>query len=57
MNIVVYRYRNKTYLKDTEKALKLTDFKKFLAKRVHLSSYIDFFYKRVNVLDETTVHN
>ena len=44
-NIVVYRYRNNTYLKDTEMELKLTEYKKLLAKRVYLLSYIDIFYK------------
>ena len=34
VNIVVYRYRNSTYLKDTEMDLKLTEYKKILAKRV-----------------------
>ena len=57
VNIVVYRYRNITYLKDTEMNLKKTEYKKILAKRVHLLSYIDIFYKRCIVLDETTVHN
>ena len=57
VNIVVYRYRNNTYLKDTEMDLKLTEYKKLLAKRVYLLSYIDIFYKRCIVLDETTVHN
>ena len=57
VNIVVYRYRNNTYLKDTEMNLKLTEYKKLLAKRIYLLSYIDFFYKRCIVLDETTVHN
>ena len=57
VNIVVYRYRNSTYLKDTEMNLKLTEYKKLLAKRVYLLSYIDIFYKRCIVLDETTVHN
>ena len=57
VNIVVYRYRNSTHLKDTEMDLKLTDYKKLLAKRVYLLSYIDNFYKRCTVLDETTVHN
>ena len=57
VNIVVYRYRNSTYLKDTELDLKLTEYKKLLAKRVYLLSYIDIFYKRCIVLDETTVHN
>ena len=57
VNIVVYRYRNSTYLKDIEIDLKLTEYKKLLAKRVYLLSYIDIFYKRCIVLDETTVHN
>ena len=57
VNIVVYRYRNITYLKDTEMDLKLTEYEKPLAKRVYLFSYIDFFYKRCIALDETTVHN
>ena len=57
VNIVVYRYRNNTYLKDTEMELKLTEYKKILAKRVYPLSYIDIFYKRCIVLDETTVHN
>ena len=57
VNIVVYRYRNSTYLKDTEMDLKLTEYKKLLVKRVCLLSYIDIFYKRCIALDETTVHN
>ena len=38
VNIVVYRYRNHTYLKDTEMDLKLTKYRKLLAKRVYLLS-------------------
>ena len=57
VNIAVYRYRNNTYLRDTEMYLKLTEYKKLLAKRVYFLSYIDAFYKRCLVLDETTVHN
>ena len=34
VNIVVYRHRNSTYLKDTQLDLKLTEYKKLLAKRV-----------------------
>ena len=56
-NIVVYRYRNNTNLKDTELELKLTEYKKLLARRVYLLSYIDIFYKRCIVLDETTFPN
>ena len=37
--------------------LKLIEYKKLLAKRVYLFNYIDIFYKRCIVLDETTVHN
>ena len=36
--------------------LKLSENKKLLAKRVYLLSYIDIFYKRFIVLDETTIH-
>ena len=57
VNIVVYRYRNNTYLKDTEMGLKLTEYKKVLAKLVYLLFYIDIFYQRSIALDETTVHN
>ena len=57
VNIVVYRYRNNTYLRDTGMDKKLTEYKKILAKRVYLLSYIDIFYTRCIVLDETTVHN
>ena len=57
VNLVVYRYRNNTYFKDTEMELKLTEYKMLLAKRVYLLSYIDIFYKRCFVLDETTVHS
>ena len=57
VNIVVYRYQNNTYLNDTEMDSKLTEYKKLLAKRVYLLSYIDIFYKRCIVLDETTVYN
>ena len=57
VNIVVYRYRNNTYLKDTEVDIKLTEYKKLRAKLVYLLSYIDIFYKRFIVLNETTVYN
>ena len=56
VNIVVYCYQNSTYLKDTEKDLKLTEYKKLPDKRVYLLSYIDIFYKRCSVMDETAVH-
>ena len=57
LNFVVYRYRNNTYVKDTGMELKLTEYEKLLSKRVYLLSYIDLFFKRCIVLDETTVHN
>ena len=57
LNIVVYRHRNNTYVKDTEMELKLTEYEKLLFKRVYLLSYIDVFLKRCIVSDETTVHN
>ena len=41
LNIVVYRYRNDTYVKDAETELKWTEYEKFLSERVHLLSYID----------------
>ena len=41
VHMVVYRYRNNTYLKDTEMDLKLTEYKKLPAKRVYLMRYID----------------
>ena len=57
LNTVFYRYRNNTYVKDTEIELKLTEYENLLLKRVYLLSYIDVFFKRCIVLDETTVHN
>ena len=57
LNIVVYSYRNNSCLKDNEVDLKLTEYQSLLAKRVYLLSYIDTFYKRCIVLDETTIHN
>ena len=55
MNIIVYRYRNNTYLKDTEMDLKLTEYKSLLAKRVYLLSYIDNFFRHCIILHETAV--
>ena len=51
------RHRNNTYVKDNEMELKLTEYEKLLSKRVYLLSYIDVFFKRCILLDETTVHN
>ena len=55
LNFVVYRYRNNLYLKDNEIDPKLTEYQSILAKRVYLLRYIDIFYKRCIVLDQTTV--
>ena len=57
LDIAGYRYRNNLYLKDNEVVLNLTDYQSLLAKQIYLLSYIDIFYKRCIVLDETTVHN
>ena len=38
LNIVLYRYRNNTYVKDTEMDLKLTEYEKLLSKRVYFLS-------------------
>ena len=57
LNIVVYRYQNSLYLKDNEVDLKMTEYQSFLAKLFFLLSYIDIFYMRCIVLDETNVHN
>ena len=56
VNFVVYRYQNSSYLKDTEMVLKLSEYKKLLAKRVYLLSCIVIFHKRCIVLDETIIH-
>ena len=57
LNFVMYRYRNNLYLKANEVTLKLSEYESLLAKRVYLLSYIDIFYKRCIVLDETAIHN
>ena len=56
VDIVVYRYHNNTYLKDTEIELKLAKYKTLLAKRMYLLSYLDLIYRRCMVLDESTIH-
>ena len=57
VDILVYRYRNNSYLKDTEIELKLAKYKTLLAKRLYLLSYLDTFYRRCIVLDGSTIHN
>ena len=56
MKTIVYSHRTNIYLKDDEVDVKLTDYQTQLTKRVKLSSYIDFFFKRCIALDATTVH-
>ena len=56
LNIFVYRYRNNLYVKGKEVDMKNTENQSLVAKRVYLLSYIDKFYKRCIVLDETTIH-
>ena len=56
LNVVVYLYWSNTYVKETERELKLNEPEKLLSKRVYLLSYIDVLSKRWNVLDETTIH-
>ena len=55
--IVLYCHRNSMYLKDVDMELKLTEYKKLPSKRECLLSYIDIFFKRCIILDETTIHN
>ena len=43
VNVVAYRYRNNTYLKDTELELKLIEYENLIAERVYLLSYIDIY--------------
>ena len=57
VNVVVNRFQNNAFIKDTELELNLLEFKKLLAKRVYLLSFIVIFYNRCIVLDETTVQN
>ena len=57
VDIVVYRYRNNTYLKDTEIELKLAKYKTLIAKRLYALSYLDTVYRQCIVLDESTIHN
>ena len=56
MIIVVYRYRNNTFVKDTEMELNTTEYKQLLSKRVYLLSYIDAFFRRCIALHEKAVH-
>ena len=57
VDIVVYRYRNNTYLEDTEIELNLAEYKTLLAKRLYLLGYLGTFYKRCIVLAESTIHS
>ena len=55
LNIVVYRWRKNIYLADSETEQILTEYQKLLSKRVYLLSNLVVFFKRKNVLVETTV--
>ena len=57
VEIVVYRYRLITYLRDTEIELNLAKYKTLLAKRLYLLGCLNTFYKRCIVLDESTIHS
>ena len=57
LNIVFYRHRNNTFVKDTEMELKLTEYETLSPKQVYLLSYIDVFFNGCIVLDETAVLN
>ena len=57
LNIVIHQNRNNTYVKDTEKELKLTENERLLSKRVYLLSYLYVFFKRCFEFDEKTVHD
>ena len=55
---------NNTYLKDSEMVLKLTEYKKLLAKRVYLMSYIAIFLspalywkKQLFIIESNSVAN
>ena len=56
LNFVVYRYLNNTYVKDTEMELKFIEHEELLSQRIYLLRYIEVYFKRCIVLDETTVH-
>ena len=56
LKFVAYRYGNSLYFKDGEIDLELTEYKTFVARRVYLLSYIDIYYERCMVPDETTVN-
>ena len=61
VNIVVYGYRNNTYLNGTEMDIKLTEYKKFPAKRVYFLCYMDIFYlywmKQLFIIKTSSVKN
>ena len=46
LNNVFYHYRYNTYVKDTERELKLTEYEKLLSERVHLLSTLTIFLGR-----------
>ena len=55
LNIVMCRYPKSLKLEHVEVELKLSEYQKFLSKRDCLLRYIDIFFKRCTILDETTI--
>ena len=56
LNIVVYSYRNNTYVKATELELKLTDYEKSYLNEYIYWVTMTYFFKLCIVLDETAVY-
>ena len=54
--VVVHRYWIILYLKFKELKLKLSENPLLSAKPVYVSSYLEIFFKRCIVLDQTTTH-
>ena len=48
LNIIVYRYRNNSYLKDNEVSLNFSEYVSLLAKWVYLLSYIKYILQAVH---------
>ena len=57
LNIVMCRYKNNLFLKDSKIILILTESLTLLSKLVTFLGYIDVFFRRCIVMDETIVHN
>ena len=53
--IVINRYRNNIYLKVVKMEMKMTGYDKTLVKKEYLLSYLDLFFKRCIILNETSI--